>query len=74
MPIFEYHCKNCGRDFEELVLSGSESVVCKYCSGREVQKKLSMFATNTKGKVRTSTKSSSECTSCTLPSCSSCGL
>ena len=24
MPIYEYHCKGCGHDFEYLVLGGSE--------------------------------------------------
>lgn len=36
MPIFEYTCENCGKDFEVLVLSSdSEIKTCKFCKDRK---------------------------------------
>lgn len=33
MPIYEYACKDCGRQFEELVMQRdqADSIACKYC-------------------------------------------
>lgn len=45
MPIFEYVCKKCGREFEKLVPSASVKPSCPTCGEeREVAKKLSKFA------------------------------
>lgn len=34
MPIYEYRCKNCGREFEILQKVNDPTVVsCKYCQG-----------------------------------------
>lgn len=47
MPIFEYHCEKCGKDFEhiELSRSGARDVACPKCSGTKVARKLySRFA------------------------------
>jgi putative FmdB family regulatory protein len=43
MPIYEYHCRSCGEDFETLVRA-SETPACTHCSGTELDKKLSVFA------------------------------
>ncbi|MBD3321411.1 MAG: zinc ribbon domain-containing protein [Chitinivibrionales bacterium] len=44
MPIFEYNCRNCGKEFEELVsFSGSGSIACPQCSSKNTQKKMSVF-------------------------------
>ncbi|HZM35325.1 MAG TPA: zinc ribbon domain-containing protein [Burkholderiales bacterium] len=43
MPIYEYHCRSCGRDFETLVRA-SEKPACVHCSGADLEKKLSVFA------------------------------
>ena len=44
MPIYEYHCRACQADFEELVLSPSQAdhVVCSRCHGSEVERKVSV--------------------------------
>ncbi len=44
MPIFEYVCKTCGKEFEKLVPSAQTKVSCPECSGDQVVKKLSRFA------------------------------
>jgi putative FmdB family regulatory protein len=45
MPMFEYRCGSCGREFEELVLSPSaeKGVRCPDCGAAGVQKKMSCF-------------------------------
>ena len=43
MPIYEYHCRGCGEDFETLVRA-SETPACTHCSGEDLEKKLSVFA------------------------------
>lgn len=46
MPIYEYKCNACGRDFEELVRSAAASrkVACPECGAREVERRHSVFA------------------------------
>lgn len=44
MPIHEYACHGCGREFETLVRSGSVPE-CPQCHSTELEKKLSVFAT-----------------------------
>jgi len=45
MPMFEFKCKECGHEFEDLVLSAkSYKVTCPECSSSNVEKKLSSFA------------------------------
>lgn len=43
MPIYEFHCDDCGTDFEELVMSrgGQAEVVCKQCGSNNIAKLLS---------------------------------
>jgi len=44
MPIYEYQCASCGKDFEILVRSSSPAPECPVCKGTELRKKLSAFA------------------------------
>lgn len=43
MPIFEYHCSDCGREFEQLVRASS-TPACPHCASEHLEKKLSVFA------------------------------
>jgi putative FmdB family regulatory protein len=45
MPIYEYQCGTCGREFEKLVRSSSPKPECPDCNGTDLRKKLSAFAT-----------------------------
>ena len=45
MPIFEYQCTSCGKEFELLVRNSSVAPECPGCSGSDLRKKLSAFAT-----------------------------
>ncbi|MHC9543062.1 MAG: zinc ribbon domain-containing protein [Vulcanimicrobiota bacterium] len=79
MPIYEYCCSKCDKDFEELVRPGSSKTVeCPCCGSAEVEKKFSAFAfsSGSKGSEGSSTfrssASSSGCGSCASHSCSTC--
>jgi len=72
MPLFEFQCKKCGNEFEELVKNSEEKVQCPKCSSNQVSKKMSVFAHKSGEKFR-STATSSSCASCSASSCSTCG-
>lgn len=44
MPIFEYRCDGCGRQFEKLVRGGSTAVACPSCGGEKLEQQYSTFA------------------------------
>lgn len=48
MPLFEYACQTCHHEFE-LLIRGSEAPACPACAGHDLQKRLSVFAAQTKG-------------------------
>ena len=70
MPIFEYRCTKCNKDFEVLIF-GAEKAVCPYCNGKKITKLLSTVSHKSDGEFTSSHGSS--CTSCNATSCSSCG-
>ncbi len=45
MPIYEYHCSDCGSDFEKFLRSmfSKETITCPDCGGEHVNKALSLF-------------------------------
>ena len=43
MPIFEYVCAGCGKQFEVLI-RGSEKPHCPKCKGTRLEQQLSAFA------------------------------
>ena len=48
MPLFEYACKDCDRQFE-ILIRAQESPECPSCHGTQLEKKLSTFAARTAG-------------------------
>lgn len=46
MPLYEFTCAQCGRDFEELVSSASGPVKCPDCKSDKVERKFSVFASS----------------------------
>ena len=44
MPIFDFHCEECGHEFEALVLGQKEQVRCPHCKSNNVKKAISMFS------------------------------
>jgi putative FmdB family regulatory protein len=48
MPIFEYSCKSCGREFETLVRTG-DTPACPACASTELERLLSLAAVHSSG-------------------------
>ncbi len=71
MPIYEYQCKKCNKEFELLVFSG-ETPECPYCKHKDLTKKISIFNTCGIGPKLTSSSSSATCNTCSSKNCSSC--
>jgi len=70
MPIYEYHCEECGTDFERLVRRSDEKVVCD-CGSGKLRKRFSVFAAHvTTGS--SAKKPSAACETCSLGG--TCGL
>ena len=50
MPIYEFHCDDCGRDSEVLVRSSRwEGTPCPECGSPKLSKKFSTFAASVAG-------------------------
>ncbi len=45
MPIYEYHCNHCNREFSELILNTEKTnkIRCKYCHSRTLTRLVSSF-------------------------------
>jgi len=69
MPIFEYLCKDCGKQFEVLV-RGSEKARCPKCKSASLEQQLSAFAVAAGHGNGGSTDFASEA----APGCGSCGM
>lgn len=66
MPIFEYECKSCSNQFEELVSSRETAVVCPSCNSTDTRKLMSVFAASNSG--------GGAVPSCYSPGCGSSGF
>ena len=54
MPMYEYHCEGCGKDFEEqqsLSFNPAETE-CPYCYTKKASRKISSFSSSIKGPNR----------------------
>jgi putative FmdB family regulatory protein len=71
MPIYEFVCRKCKADFEELVMSQAEKVACPKCGSKRVERAMSTFSYASGGTFRHA--SGDECGSCAKGSCSGCG-
>jgi putative FmdB family regulatory protein len=71
MPIYEYRCKQCGQQFEQLVLKRSDTIACPFCNGQNVQKRFSTFGMKSADTFVSS--SGSSCSTCSSHACSTCG-
>lgn len=85
MPIYEYKCENCGKEFEVLTLGMKEEgdSKCPDCQSPKTHRLMSRFGSGkylsllkggSSSSVSSSTASSSACSSCSSSNCSSCGV
>lgn len=70
MPIYEYKCHDCKKEFEELVF-GPQAVKCPGCGSEKTAKKMSAFGMS--GVEKSPGGSSCSKSSCSSKKCSSCG-
>ena len=49
MPVYEYRCAGCGREFERYVATAAAGVTCPACASANVKRKLSVFAFKAEG-------------------------
>lgn len=66
MPIYEYHCLECGVTFEKLVPLNTDSTDCQKCHSPRVEKLFSAFAVQAGGS-RSFESSSGGCGTCGAP-------
>jgi putative FmdB family regulatory protein len=56
MALYEFHCEDCRKNFEQLTSSGDQDQgVCPACRGRNTRKLISRFAVGGQGDLREST-------------------
>ena len=65
MPIFEYKCENCGREFE-LLVKPSAIAECPECQSPRLQKQISSFAPGI--------SSGDDAYTPDVPTCQTCGI
>ena len=51
MPIYEYRCRGCGKDFEKYLPRTSGSATCPSCDSMDVTRKLSVFGMKSDGSL-----------------------
>ncbi|MDR2339204.1 MAG: zinc ribbon domain-containing protein [Deltaproteobacteria bacterium] len=73
MPIYEFICRACGNEYEELMLKPSDAPHCPKCGSGDAEKLLSSFRSRSGGDGAGSGGGSS-CGGCTASSCAGCGV
>ena len=66
MPLFEYACRTCDREFETLVRA-SEAPECPSCGSTDLERRLSVFAAHTNGATSDAMPSPGPCDRCGDP-------
>ncbi len=49
MPIYEYACGSCGKQFEHLVMRGQEPTACASCGATAIERLFSLPAIKSEG-------------------------
>ncbi|MBN2547915.1 MAG: zinc ribbon domain-containing protein [Anaerolineales bacterium] len=72
MPIYEYLCLDCGKEFEVVrpMKEADLPIPCQQCQGEHITRKLSVFNACSGGRVVAG--ASSGCAGCSASSCAGC--
>ena len=71
MPLFDFICRSCGKEFETLVM-GSSKPSCPDCKSEDLEKQMSVFAQRSSGSSSSgSSGSGAGCSNCSSSNCSS---
>jgi putative FmdB family regulatory protein len=75
MPIYEYVCEKCRREFSLLrPMSEADSLTaCEECGHARAKRKLSLFSARTGEGTAVAGTSGGSCSGCAGGSCGSCG-
>jgi len=69
MPLFDFICHACGKEFE-ILLMGKDRPVCPHCQSKDLEKKMSAFSVRTDG--GSGSAGGSKCGGCAGGSCATC--
>ena len=58
MPLYDFHCRGCGHEFEALVRTGDAAPVCPSCKGQDIERLLSSFAVSYAEKTQAAARDS----------------
>lgn len=74
MPIYEYHCQACGKNFDAIrsMKDADTPILCKHCQSEQTRRMMSVFYAASDGRSVTSS-SGGGCSGCSGGSCASCG-
>jgi putative FmdB family regulatory protein len=66
MPLYEYECLTCRREFELLVRESTE-LACPACHGHDLERRLSVFAVSAPPRAASTGRAIGPCGSCGHP-------
>ncbi len=74
MPIYEFKCDDCGKEFEELVFGSEPDVPCPACGSKKTARLMSCCRHKNSGGASTggASSSGSSCSGCSGGNCASC--
>ncbi len=74
MPIYEYHCTSCGKDFEKMqsINNDNRETECIYC-GKQAERKVSVTSYHLTGSGFYNTDKNAAPSCCSTGSCCSGG-
>jgi putative FmdB family regulatory protein len=58
MPLYDFHCRACGIEFEALVRTGGAAPECPECHANDLERLLSIFAVSSEGTRQAAIKDS----------------